>query len=395
MSERCHMEVLLILREEIACLFVLLFFFVYGWIYGKGSNQKRFLRFNVYAILHVGFDLITVYTVNHLELIPNGVNVGLHGIFYVTGILYACEFFCYVLSLITTEEWVKRAEKICWGIVVLYCVSIPTFGITFTRGKGTNYSLGTSIYIGFLLTVVMFIIGIGVMLWNYKKINRTVKYTIIAIAVWMIICMFLQAAIPEFLFTGAGITCVTVVIFFLIENPVEQYREKAYIDMDTGIKNKNCFEEEMEALERKYIKRQQEIVIGCVVCDLNGLKAINDHYGHIAGDRLIQTAAKILEKNLESAYGVYRTGGDEFIAFYITPDQQVVEKEIGRVRNACQNTTVAIRTKLSIAIGYAQSDEIEDEGTMRELIQKADRRMYQNKAVIKSKESEGIRGSRV
>ena len=68
------MSIVLVIREEIICMVILLFLLVYNLIYCRERDNNRFNRMCLYAILHVLFDMITVYTVNHLETVPDIVN---------------------------------------------------------------------------------------------------------------------------------------------------------------------------------------------------------------------------------------------------------------------------------------------------------------------------------
>lgn len=119
----------------------------------------------------------------------------------------------------------------------------------------------------------------------------------------------------------------------------------------------------------------------CAVCDLNGLKAVNDNFGHIAGDELIRAAADVLSKNLKSAYNVYRIGGDEFVAVFIGHNKNIIEKEVAEVRTDCGRYT-NLKHPLSIAIGIA---DISDDKFLSvfEIISLADKRMYEDKVRIK------------
>ena len=64
--------------------------------------------------------------------------------------------------------------------------------------------------------------------------------------------------------------------------------------------------------------------------DLNGLKAINDVKGHMAGDELIKGAADCLLLSIGKSGKAYRTGGDEFMAIVYTKEPEKIRQEIGR-----------------------------------------------------------------
>jgi len=102
------------------------------------------------------------------------------------------------------------------------------------------------------------------------------------------------------------------------------------------------------------------------------------------GDKLLRAAAGILNDNMKHAHDVYRVGGDEFVAIYISPKDEVVKADIAEVRKACE----AYKDSpiiLSIAIGYAAGEYSSD---YMEIYNRADDEMYQNKAEIKKQHPE-------
>ena len=71
------MNPILILRCEIICAIIMIFFFVYSIIYSK-SRGRHFQNACIIGFLHLLFDGITVYTVNHTDTVPDSINFILH-----------------------------------------------------------------------------------------------------------------------------------------------------------------------------------------------------------------------------------------------------------------------------------------------------------------------------
>ena len=103
------MNVVLIVRAELVCIVILLYLFFFSLRYWENEEKKRFLRMCICALGHVTFDMITVYTVNHLETIPLWINNLLHMVFYEFAIVFCYEFLCYEEDLLYLNE--KYAEK--------------------------------------------------------------------------------------------------------------------------------------------------------------------------------------------------------------------------------------------------------------------------------------------
>ena len=87
---------------------------------------------------------------------------------------------------------------------------------------------------------------------------------------------------------------------------VEELERSSYMDLLTGLCNPNCY---IKAL--KQLSQCDMQALGVIYIDINGMKKLNDSFGHEYGDRVIQNVAELLKTHVES--GAYRVGGDEFV----------------------------------------------------------------------------------
>ena len=113
--------------------------------------------------------------------------------------------------------------------------------------------------------------------------------------------------------------------------------------------------------------------LAVLLFDINFLKKTNDTEGHLAGDRLIRTAADCIS----SCFGQnsFRFGGDEFAAVVMNCTPDTVEKMIDDFREAQKKKNV------SVSVGYAYTRD-SGKTTFRELMDEADRNMYKEKQMI-------------
>ena len=374
------MNILLIIRAEIICLVIQVFLLVYSALYNKSKNERSFLRICCWGLIHVVFDIITVYTVNHLETVPQGVNWLCHVIFFMAAIMFCYEFLNYIFRVSYPEKISKKLRIISTAVPVLYLVLIPFLEIDYLVGRGTNYSYGPCVFAGYGCTVVLFVSSVAVIIVNYTKVEKSVRRALIPMLLFMAGAVMYQIFVPEFLFTGSGVTLVTVGMYFAVENPTERYRSRAFIDLDTSVKSKNCYDEDVVTLEQKYRSSVSPKEVACVVCDLNGLKNVNDTYGHLIGDELIRLAASVLKEHLKSAYDIYRVGGDEFVAIYVDERVSRAEQEVEQVQNHSGKLHTGNGCPLSMAIGLAKSSGGD---SILDVVAAADKKMYQEKAKMK------------
>jgi len=110
------------------------------------------------------------------------------------------------------------------------------------------------------------------------------------------------------------------------------------------------------------------------VIDLNDFKSVNDTYGHLAGDRMLQAYARRLRKTFIQQAHLARVGGDEFIvATHGTHDQEIPLH--------CEELINGETIHLRASVG--QADFPEEAQTLEALLQIADVRMYHHKVLNK------------
>ncbi len=165
--------------------------------------------------------------------------------------------------------------------------------------------------------------------------------------------------------------------------------QKAYVDVNTGAKNRTCFEEDIEKLNEKLAEAQNsDLKVGVIVCDLNGLKHTNDTLGHAVGDKMIATAARIMQQEMTGAKDVYRTGGDEFVVLYVGENCLQIQEDIMKVERSCEAESKKYDFPLSIAMGYALNKIGEK---IEKIYKRADDAMYERKMEMKKANPQLVR----
>lgn len=124
--------------------------------------------------------------------------------------------------------------------------------------------------------------------------------------------------------------------------------------------------------------------------DMDGLKKINDAYGHETGNEAIACVAQSIQKVLRKNDTLYRLGGDEFVAAVVV-DKDASRKDIcafeGRIRKSVSSSDLLfenIKIPLSVSIGWEIYKPTMD---INNVINLADKRMYQEKKSKKSARS--------
>lgn len=153
----------------------------------------------------------------------------------------------------------------------------------------------------------------------------------------------------------------------------------ANIDGMTGVLNKKSG---LGFLEREF-KLSQSNNKNLVVCfiDVDGLKTINDNFGHGEGDKLLTCIAKILKEGIRKTDFVIRMGGDEFLIVFPGTTMKEVNKAWRRVLISLDEINKSNeKYNLSISYGfYEYIKKMEEKLSTSEIIKKADIQMYKMK----------------
>ncbi len=169
------------------------------------------------------------------------------------------------------------------------------------------------------------------------------------------------------------------------------YANLAYIDVLTGLKNRNAFDLKLESIMSKQESFKNMYLF---MIDMNGLKYVNDTYGHYIGDDYIKQIGLVLSDLEEAIQNVkaYRYAGDEFILIAYDKNKDEVKHIMAFIeKHTSEFKLETCDYQLSVAIGYSCVSNAEYQTNnfdVHELITVADKYMYMNKAKEKEVRSE-------
>lgn len=164
-----------------------------------------------------------------------------------------------------------------------------------------------------------------------------------------------------------------------------EQEKKAVIDYLTGLYNKAYFEEAMDREINQAKRYNREFSL--ILIDIDNFKQINDTYGHLMGDEVLKTLAKIIQLNVRKEDTMCRLGGEEFAIILPDTSIQGANKVAEKIRQLFNNETLS-DVNLSFSAGISVFPK---NGTTKlELIEAADRALYFSKYSGKNKVTNAI-----
>ena len=155
----------------------------------------------------------------------------------------------------------------------------------------------------------------------------------------------------------------------------------AYADSLTKVKNKTAYDDTIGYINEQIKHGTAEFAV--IMCDLNYLKLINDHYGHQAGDQALKRASDIICTAFPMS-SVFRIGGDEFVVIPSGIEYARLEEHLENMRLMLEEEKASsdeLEKYISISFGSAVFERKTDK-TYQDVFERADKLMYEEKQRI-------------
>lgn len=155
----------------------------------------------------------------------------------------------------------------------------------------------------------------------------------------------------------------------------KNYQEKieflSYHDQLTGLYNRRFFEEELNRLDQP-----RNYPLCLVMADVNGLKLINDSFGHLVGDELLIKMSEVIQRSCRAGEIISRIGGDEFVILLPNTDKSQAEQLVKRIVAAGEKESIH-GMELSVSFGWEIKSHPDED--IHEVFNKAEDSMYKQK----------------
>lgn len=185
-------------------------------------------------------------------------------------------------------------------------------------------------------------------------------------------------SLSDFILDHIGLLLLVTLIIIGLIVAVGRAHHKAYRDSLTGFGNKRAYQNAVRRLEDRIKAGRADFAVA--VFDLNGLKAINDDYGHELGDLALIDAAKCLKKAFGNAR-LFRFGGDEFIALETDSTPEEIRRRFDLLDGELEETNRTERPYV-VPLAFAKGAAAYVPGAdtdFKDVFERADQTMYDDK----------------
>ena len=261
-----------------------------------------------------------------------------------------------LFTLVKKARWYMLLPSL--ALAILNFVSIPT-GIVFSLGNSGELIRGALGYLPYIGVGVYAVVLIFVLIWQSNKQPAEIipiAFLALAFSSGLVLPFIMGKEYSKIFCTTIGVALFVYYVFLIL-----QLTKK---DALTGLLNRQAYYAE--------IHRKSRDISAIVSIDMNGLKAINDTYGHLAGDNALTALANCFQKAATIKQPVYRIGGDEFIILCRKTGEEELILLIERIRKNVEETPY------SCSIGYCYAPN--GIKNLEEMAKESDEMMYADKA---------------
>ena len=187
-------------------------------------------------------------------------------------------------------------------------------------------------------------------------------------------------SVQPFHFTSVNLDLVSAFadqVAIAIENArlFDETQRLATTDSLTGLYNRRRF---MEIARVEFERaRRYKRYLSAMMFDIDRFKAINDAYGHPAGDEVLRAIAKLCREEVREADPIGRYGGEEFVGLFVEAGAEIAQKVAERLRKAVEKLVIPIgehNLQVTISVGIAEQNPFTPD--LESLLARADQAMY-------------------
>jgi len=271
-------------------------------------------------------------------------------------------------------RFLERAPKSAIFIASLLLTALAAYA---------DYSTGTE-----LSLILFYLIPIGTAAWFGERwMGVVVALLAAAVGIHDELMGQLRTHVLIILWNASMRVALFVVFALLLASLRQRLVEvsiQARTDLLTGLYNRRHLAERIGAELKRSRRHQRPFTL--VSIDVDDFKAINDRYGHAAGDAVLSAVGEVLRHNTREIDVAARTGGDEFVVFLIETGAAAGRDVVDKLRRALQVRMQALPAAATFSIGMASFRR--PPADLDEMFRQVDAQLYRAKRLGKNRVAE-------
>ena len=252
----------------------------------------------------------------------------------------------------------KKRNLLLWIpslITFLTCCTAFFSGIAFGFDENYAFYRGPLGYVAFVVPVLYLLLILIITFKHFSSKKGLEKYVPSICAIFCLSTTIIGVFYGGDLLTEA--IMISGIFFYMI-----LYSHDNRCDILTGLLNRQAFYDDCSTFN-KYIKAVASL-------DMNGLKTLNDNYGHQAGDDALKKIGECINEITDYNTSAYRVGGDEFIILFFYDNDELLSNLTKQIKENVKTSGY------SISVGYALRHNTEN---LYDVVKESDHQMYKDK----------------
>jgi len=290
----------------------------------------------------------------------------------------------FVLARLYPQHQEGKAERFLLLLPVvadsILIICSPFTGWVYSLSETNVYHRGPFILLAFVPSILYFLVTTVITVNEYRHPIRS-RESNVYVTLVLFPFFSLVGNVLQMYFYGLSIVwlCTTVSLLILFIN---RQNDQLSRDTLTGLFNRRQTNAQLSW--ELHHSHSSDNPLFLAMFDVDNFKRINDQYGHLSGDEALMLIAKVLQQNSPRSDFVGRFGGDEFLLIGHVRHAEEIDGIIKKINYALEftNKTHMLGYTLSLSVGYMVCDDVSNI-TMDEIINMADKRMYEAKHLKK------------
>lgn len=339
----------------------------------QDSLNRVFLIVSFIIIVQLFFETVTCIINKRPEqwLVP--ISVFLHICLFTIAPILTCYWYLFIKNLVVSDEAIVKKSNIILLIPVIISILLtllsPFYNFVFYIDSSNVYHRGPLFNISAAITYLYILYGFILIVKNRRKIVKQEFVPLCIFSVLPVIGGLVQTLFYGTLLMWSGTAYSLVIVYIFLQ------QRMVHLDALTGVWNRGSFDYYVS----QRLKQKNNDKLGIIYFDIDGLKNINDSYGHVEGDLAIKTSIAIIKRVIRKNDIIVRMGGDEFLIILDCESNVDLGETINRINASFSQHNKNSEKSYELECSFGADIFNSEYSSIDQFLRHVDNLMYENK----------------